>query len=39
MTIMQSVVKYGFILFVGTALTVGGICGVMALFNLLLDTL
>jgi hypothetical protein len=33
MTIIESVVKYGFIFFVGSALTVGGVCGLKALFG------
>ncbi len=36
MTIMQSAVKYGFILFIGSALTVGGVCGVMAIWGFIL---
>ncbi len=30
---VDSAVKYGLIFFIGSALTVGGVCGVMAIFN------
>jgi hypothetical protein len=33
MTIAESVVRYGFIFFIGSALTVGGVCGLMAIFG------
>jgi hypothetical protein len=39
MTIIGSVVKYGFIFFIGSALTVGGVCGLMAIFGFIFGTL
>ena len=39
MTIRASVVKYGFIFFIGSALTVGGVCGLMAIFGSIFGTL
>jgi hypothetical protein len=39
MTMIKSVVKYGFIFFIGSALTVGGVCGLMAIFRFIFGTL
>jgi len=39
MTMLQSAVKYGFIFFIGFALTVGGVCGIMAIFGSTFGTL
>jgi len=39
MTILESAVKYGFIFFIGFALTVGGVCGIMAIFGSIFGTL
>ncbi|MGZ4949180.1 MAG: hypothetical protein ACXV5D_09090 [Halobacteriota archaeon] len=33
MTITQGVVRYGFIFFIGSALSVGGVCGLMAIWG------
>jgi hypothetical protein len=39
MTILEKVVKYGFIFFIGSALTVGGVCGLMAIFGFMFSAL
>ncbi len=39
MTIIESVARYGFIFFIGSALTVGGVCGLMAIFRFIFSTL
>ncbi len=39
MTIMESIAKYGFIFFIGSALTVGGVCGLMAIFGFMFGAL
>jgi hypothetical protein len=39
MMMIKSVVKYGFIFFIGFALTVGGVCGLMAIFSFIFGTL
>jgi hypothetical protein len=39
MTIIESVVKYGFIFFIGSAFTVGGVCGLIAIFGFIFGTL
>jgi hypothetical protein len=39
MTIKESVVKYGFIFFIGSALTVGGVCGILAIFGFMFGAL
>ena len=39
MTLIERVVKYGFIFFIGSALTVGGVCGLMAIFGFLFGAL
>jgi hypothetical protein len=39
MTIIKSVAKYGFIFFIGSALTVGGVCGLMAIFSFIFGML
>ena len=39
MTIKESVVKYGFIFFIGSALTVGGVCGILAIFSFMFGAL
>jgi hypothetical protein len=39
MTIIERVVKYGFIFFIGSALTVGGVCGLIAIFGFIFGTL
>jgi hypothetical protein len=39
MTIIESVVKYGFIFFVGSAFTLGGVCGLMAICGFIFGTL
>ena len=39
MTTRESVVKYGFIFFIGSALTVGGVCGLIAIFGFIFGTL
>jgi len=39
MTIIESVVKYGFVFFIGSALAVGGVCGFMAIFGFIFGTL
>jgi hypothetical protein len=38
MTVIESVVKYGFIFF-GSIVTVGGVCGLMAIFGFVFGTL
>jgi len=39
MTLIERVVKYGFIFFIGAALTVGGVCGLMAIFGFIFGAL
>jgi hypothetical protein len=39
MTMLENAVKYGFIFFIGFALTVGGVCGIMAIFGSVFGTL
>jgi hypothetical protein len=39
MTLIERVVKYGFIFFIGSALTVGGVCGLMAIFGFIFGAL
>jgi len=39
MTIIESIVKYGFIFFIGSALTVGGVCGLIAIFGFVFGAL
>ena len=39
MTLIERVVKYGFIFFIGSALTVGGVCGLIAIFGFIFGTL
>jgi len=39
MPILEKVVKYGFIFFIGSALTVGGVCGLMAIFGFMFSAL
>ena len=39
MTLTERVVKYGFIFFIGSALTVGGVCGLMAIFGFIFGAL
>ena len=39
MTIIECVVEYGFIFFIGSALTVGGVCGLIAIFGFIFGAL
>jgi hypothetical protein len=39
MTLIDRVVKYGFIFFIGAVLTVGGVCGLMAIFGFIFGAL
>jgi hypothetical protein len=36
---LESAVKYGFIFFIGFSLTVGGVCGITAVFGSVFGTL
>jgi hypothetical protein len=36
---IERVAKYGFIFFIGSALTVGGVCGLIAIFGFIFGTL
>ncbi|MDD1721828.1 MAG: hypothetical protein LUP95_07575 [Euryarchaeota archaeon] len=39
MTMRESVVKYGFIFVVGSVVTVGSLCGLLAIFGFVFGTL